>query len=133
MCGAGASLAIAHTLRFATLPAPASVVYFELTLLPRALPNTPESVRRATNLYSAFENFGGSKDSAAELGLFSWHVTPDPGVGDWGTKVEVLGQYFGKIEECERVLSKFEDRLGDLGETNYKLGKRSMCTSSPQV
>lgn len=101
-------------------------MYFELTLLPRALPPTAESISRATAFYAAFEDFGGSSDSTNEMGMFAWHVTPEPSAEGWGTKVEVLGQYSGTEEEFGRVMRKFEERLQDIGERQYHLGKRPL-------
>lgn len=65
--------------------------------------------------------------------MFAWHVTPEPGVGGWGTKVEVLGQYFGTQGGFEGVMGKFEDRLKAVGETEYHLGKRSLSEYEPNL
>ena len=124
-------MAIAHTFRLRTQPAPPSVVYFELTLLPRALPFTDEAAARAASLYDVFERFGESDDAVSNLGMMSWHVTPEPaGQGEWGTKVEVLGQFIGSSKEFEVVMGKFERRLRARGELKYHLGSRQLCESS---
>lgn len=124
MKGAGASLAIAHRFRFKTHPAPPGVVYYELTLLPRALPPTPANAERVARFYEAFEEFG--ERSAAELGMFAWHVTPEPGQAGWGTKVEVLGQYMEDEAGFRRELGAFEALLRTKGENEYHLASRRM-------
>lgn len=129
MRGAGASLAIAHTFRLRTHPAPPEVIYYELTLLPRSLDASSASIDRATRFYEAFEAFGGSALATAELGMFAWHVTPEqgPGRAQWGTKVEVLGQYMGDRAGFDSVMRGFERTLRDMGESNYHLGFRRLC------
>lgn len=130
MRGAGSSMAIAHTFRLHTQPAPQAVIYFELTLLPRALPPTTESAVRSAGLYDVFERFGESDDAVPDLGMLSWHVTPEPaGERRWGTKVEVLGQYIGNAEEFQIVMSTLERRLKDRGEVNYHLRSTGLCES----
>jgi len=124
-------MAIAHTFHLRTQPAPRSVVYFELTLLPRALPSTNEAAARAASLYDVFERFGESDDAVSNLGMMSWHVTPEPtGRGEWGTKAEVVGQFIGSSKEFEAVMGNFERRLRDRGELNYHLVSRQLCESS---
>lgn len=127
MKGAGASLAIAHTFRFQTHPAPREVIYYELTMLPRNMPQSPENVERITRFYEAFEEFGDR--SPAELGMFAWHMTPEPGASGWGTKVEVLGQYMGDEANFRQVMGAFESLLRSKGESEYHLASRRMCES----
>jgi hypothetical protein len=121
---------------FRTHPKPSNVIYFELVLLPRSLPNTPDNVKRASNLFAAFQAFGASEEAVKELGL-SWHVTPEPGSPSgkgeakdedvaWGTKVEVLGQFSGTEEEFEGVIQAFEHVLRENGETEFQRGHRQL-------
>ena len=58
----------------------------------------------------------------------SWHVTPEPDSSrsSWGTKVEVLGQFHGSLEEFEAVKGRFLQRLADKGETNVQVGQRTL-------
>jgi hypothetical protein len=82
-------------------------------------------------MYDVFERFGESDEAVSQLGMMSWHVTPErSGKGNWGTKVEVLGQFMGSLGEFEGVIGNFERRLRDRGELNYHLGTRQLCESS---
>jgi hypothetical protein len=123
--GAGPSLGIAHSFTFRTYPMPQSVIYFELTLHPRSLTPSPDSVRRTAELYLTFQEFGATDDAVSELGL-SWHVTPEPSAAGWGTKVEVLGQYIGTMDDFQIVIGKFEERLRGRGEMDYQIGQRQL-------
>jgi hypothetical protein len=117
-------LAIAHSFTFRTYPAPPQVIYYELVLLPRAQPSTPEAVERATNLYMAFQEYG---EVASEFLGLSWHVTPEPdGHGGFGTKVEVLGQFMGDIKEFEKEISRFEDVIRLRGVGEFSRGQREL-------
>ncbi|WVQ83803.1 hypothetical protein IAT38_005947 [Cryptococcus sp. DSM 104549] len=129
MRGAGPSLALAHTFYLRTHPLPRSVIYYELSLLPRSLPPTRESATRAARFYDDFEAFGESESAVPELGMFAWHVTPEPmgnADGEWGTKVEVLGQFMGDEEGFEKFMGEFQGMLRARGETEFQLGKRTM-------
>lgn len=107
--GGGSSFGIAHSFKFRTHPIPETVIYYELTLLPRALPSNEESVERATNLFLAFQEYG--RIAPAQLGM-AWHVTPEEdGKGSYGTKVEILGQWMGTMEEFNVVMKEFEHVL----------------------
>lgn len=122
--GGGSSLAIAHSFVFRTHPAPDTVVYYELAILPRALPSTEEAAERATNLFMAFQEFG--RKAPAKLGM-GWHVTPEPdGKGGFGTKVEVLGQWMGSEAEYEVVIKEFEDLIQSKEVGDFKRGQRSL-------
>jgi hypothetical protein len=110
---------------FRTNPKPPTVISYQLTLLPRSLPNTSENVQRATNLFMAFQEFAASDQAIKELGL-SWHVAPESGeVGrrrteEWGTKVEVVGQFVGSEDEFETVMGMFERVLKEKGEMEFE-------------
>lgn len=109
---------------FRTHPAPDTVVYYELALLPRALPSTEEAAERATSLFRAFQEFG--RRAPAKLGM-SWHVTPEPdGKGGYGTKVEVLGQWMGSEEEYEVVIQDFETLVKSKAAGEFQRGQRSL-------
>ncbi len=118
---------------FRTHPKPSNVIYFELALLPRSLANTPYNIKRASNLFATFQEFGASSDAVKELGL-SWHVTPEPGLDagsgeedvEWGIKVEVLGQFSGTEEEFEGVMGAFEGMLRGSGEMAFERGHRQL-------
>jgi hypothetical protein len=100
------------------------VIYYELTLLPRALPSTEESVERATNLFLAFQEYG--RIAPANLGLI-WHVTPDQdGNGGYGTKVEIMGQWMGSMEEYEVVMKDFNQVLEKHGVGEMQKEKRPL-------
>jgi hypothetical protein len=117
-------LGIAHSFTFKTHPAPDTVVYYELSLLPRALPSSEEAVERATNLFLAFQEYG--RIAPARLGM-SWHVTPEPdGRGGFGTKVEILGQWMGSEEEYEVVIKEFEEVVKRRGVGEFNRGQRSL-------
>lgn len=122
MRGAGPSFGIAYSFTFRTHPIPAAVQYYELTLLPRALPFTQESVARAARLYKVFEDFG--EQAPPEWGM-SWHVTPEESGGVWGTKVELLGQYHG-VEGFDDAKGRLIAMLEEKGETDYNFGSRSL-------
>jgi hypothetical protein len=98
---------------------PQTVTYFELTLLPRALPASEESAKRATAL------FGASEHAAPDLG-FSWHVTPESSGTEWGTKVEILGQWIGPQDKFDAVMRELETLLRKEGLADFELGKREM-------
>lgn len=100
------------------------MIYYELTLLPRALPSTEESVERATNLFLAFQEYG--RIAPANLGLI-WHVTPDEdGKGGYGTKVEIMGQWMGSMEEYEVVMQDFNQVLEKHGVGEMQKEKRPL-------
>jgi hypothetical protein len=125
--GGGASFGIAHSFVFRTHPAPETVIYYELTLLPRALPSTEESVERATNLFLAFQEYG--RIAPANLGLI-WHVTPDEGgKGGYGTKVEILGQLMGSMDEYEVVMDDFNRVLEKHAVGEMQKEKRPLSES----
>jgi hypothetical protein len=120
-------LGIAHTFTFRTHPVSAKVIYFELVLLPRALPSSKETVERATNLFSAFQEYGHIAPS--KLGLI-WHVAPDAdGKGGFGTKVEVVGQWMGSEEEYEDVMVGFEGVAKRWGVGEFDRIQRSLSGS----
>jgi hypothetical protein len=122
--GGGSSFGIAHSFVFRTHPAPETVIYYELTLLPRALPSTEESVERATNLFLAFQEYGATAPS--RLGM-SWHVTPEPdGKGGYGSKVEILGQWMGSMEEYEVVMKDFNEVFEKHGVGEMQKEKRPL-------
>jgi hypothetical protein len=115
---------VAHSFVFRTHPAPETVVYYELGLLPRSLPSNEEAVARATNLFLAFQEYG--RIAPARLGM-SWHVTPEPdGKGGYGTKVEILGQWMGTEEEYEVVIGEFEKVIERRGVGEFQRGQRSL-------
>jgi hypothetical protein len=111
---------------------PQTVTYFELTLLPRALPASEESAKRATALFSAMQQFGASEHAAPDLG-FSWHVTPESTGTEWGTKVEILGQWIGSQDKFDAVMGELETLLRKEGLADFELGKREMseCGADP--
>lgn len=122
--GGGSSFGVAHSFTFRTHPKPETVIYYELSLLPRALPSTDEAVERATNLFLAFQKYGGVAPSRLSM---SWHVTPEPDVkGGYGTKVEIVGQWMGSEEEYEVVMKEFEDVIRKVGVGEFQRGQRSL-------
>ena len=107
---------------FRTHPAPTTVIYYELTLLPRALSSTKEAVERAANMFMAFQEYGEIAPSA--MGL-AWHMTPEEnGNGGYGTKVEVLGQVVGDEEDLEVVMTEFEEVMERWGVGELQKEKR---------
>jgi len=133
MRGGGSSFGIAHSFVFRTHPAPTTVIYYEFTLLPRALSSTKEAVERATNLYMAFQEYGEIAPSS--MGLI-WHVTPDEdGKGGYGTKVEIIGQVVGTEEEYEVIMMEFEKVIErwQVGELQKEKRVFSMLECLPKV
>lgn len=121
-------MGIAHSFVFRTHRAPDTVVYFELSILPRALPSSEEAMERATSLFLAFQEFG--QRAPPQLGM-SWHVTPEAdGQGGFGTRVEVLGQWMGTEEEYEVVIKDFEDLCKEKGVGHVQRGQRSLSELS---
>jgi hypothetical protein len=114
---------------FRTQLKPSSVIGYRLTLLPRSLPNTPENVQRATNLFMAFQEFAGSGEAVKEMGM-SWHVAPSESTaGGWGTTVEVVGQFVGTEEEFESVVGVLEAGLRGKGEMDFQRDHIQMSES----
>lgn len=115
---------------FRTHPAPETVIYYEFTLLPRALPSNTESAERATNLFLAFQEYG--RIAPGKLGMI-WHVTPDEdGKGGYGTKVEILGQLMGSIEEYQVVMEEFGQILDKWGVGEMQKERRSLSESESE-
>jgi hypothetical protein len=90
-----------------------------------------EAVERSTNLFLAFQEYGGI--APARLGM-SWHVTPeDDGKGGFGTKVEIVGQWMGDEEEYEVVIEDFEEVIIRRGVGEFQRGQRSLSGSASLV
>jgi hypothetical protein len=63
------------------------------------------------------------------LGLI-WHVTPDEdGKGGYGTKVEILGQWMGSMDEYESVMDDFNEVLEKHGVGEMQKEKRPLSES----
>ena len=123
MRGAGSSLAIATSFTFKTYPVPPKVTYFELTLRPRVLLPSSDSIARASNLFAVFQAFGKTDAAAKGLG-FSWHVTPEGA----GLKVEILGQYTHASagDRFEPTRQALEGAVKQSGEEDFEFGSREL-------
>jgi hypothetical protein len=79
----------------------------------------------------AFQEYGATAPS--RLGM-SWHVTPEPdGKGGYGTKVEILGQWMGSMEEYEVVMKDFNQVLEKYGVGEMQKEKRPLSEFTSEL
>lgn len=124
--GGGTAFAVVHSFTFKTYPAPSSVYYYELTLLPRALGSDNSTAMRAANYFMAFQEYAQTAPSQMSL---TWHVTPERAGSGWGTKVEILGQYMGSEGDFNSALQGLKTTAGKYGENQLQTEVRPLSES----
>lgn len=112
-----------HSFVFKTYPVPPSVFYYELTMLPRALPSNNATANRAANYFMAYQEFAQSAAGPPQMSVI-WHVTPERDSSGWGTKVAILGQFAGTEAEYNTAMQALQAAAGRRGESNLQIATR---------